>query len=595
MKALGGSQEDFIQGGDGRAAVRGEERLAILPVARLQIGEVLVARGLISSKQLDEAIALQGETSRRYEEILYDFAPNEAERICEVVAEALDVPYVRPDRMDIAEDVLALVPAGIATHYAVLPIEKEGRAICLATTRPDDVEFLDELELLTGHSIVPYLAMPKAISDGIKKHYGVGADTIHKMRAEEGGALVLEDPDQHSLDDETGDASIIRFVNQVIMDAQRLGATDVHFEPQENSFRIRYRIDGLLEEISVPQQIKQYQSVITSRLKVMAHLDIAEHRLPQDGRIPVRTGDEAFDLRVSVLPTPFGEAVNLRLLRRTNIHLTLEELGYSKENLTILESAAQRPNGIILVTGPTGSGKTTSLYALMDKINTLDRKIITIEDPIEYNLAGMLQMQVHEEIGFTFARASRSILRHDPDIVLVGEIRDPETAEIAIRMAMTGHLVLSTLHTNDAASTIARLIDMGQEPYLLASTIACVVSQRLVRVICAHCKTPWHPPTAMLVPFQEMGLPMPEVYFRGTGCERCRKSGYSGRTGIHEAFPITEEFRTLIMERAPASAFRELAKRKGIRQMREEGWERVLVGITTINEILRVTAAVETT
>jgi general secretion pathway protein E len=558
-------------------------------------GDILLAQGLITPDQLKESLAHQDGHGGRIAEILCGLSNTDVTKIGQVVAEILGVAWSRPDQAAISSQVLERIPMGVVSHYCVMPIGIENNAVYVATSSPQDVETLAELELLIKKPIVPILAMPMHIREGIKKHYGVGADTINEMRSLDVQDIILEDTGHHSLDDDAEDASIIRFVNQVIGDAHRLEATDIHLEPQEDSFRIRYRVDGLLEEIPVPRQLKQYQSAITSRIKVMARLDIAEQRLPQDGRIPLKMGGgEVFDLRVSVLPTPLGEGIDLRLLRRTSVHMSLEELGYAQSNLKQLHEAASRPNGIILITGPTGSGKTTSLYALLEKINTPDRKIITIEDPIEYNMPGMLQLQVHDDIGFSFASALRSILRHDPDIVLVGEIRDQETAEIALRMAMTGHLVLSTLHTNDAASTIARLIDMGQEPYLLASTINCVVAQRLIRLICPHCKTPTKPDDAILEPFKQMGLAMPDQFHKGQGCELCRKSGYLGRTGIHEVFPIDDDFGEHILARSPASKFRHLAMDKGIKQMREDGWERMLAGQTTIDEILRVTQALET-
>jgi type II secretory ATPase GspE/PulE/Tfp pilus assembly ATPase PilB-like protein len=508
-------------------------------------------------------------------------------------AERLGVGWARPDLCEIGPEALACVSARLASHYEIVPVALEGETLRLATAAPENRERLAEIELVLARPIVPLLAKLDHVRRAIKKFYGVGAETIEKMRSQDDATLVIEQADHHSIDDETGDASIIRFVNQIISDAFRLSATDIHFEPEEHAFRIRYRVDGLLEEIPVPPRLKQFQAAIISRIKVMAQLDIAEQRLPQDGRIPVRLSGEAFDLRVSVLPTPLGEAVDLRLLRRANVQLGLEELGYSHANMALLETAAKNPHGIILVTGPTGSGKTTSLYAVLGRINAPDRKTITIEDPIEYHLPRMIQMQVHDEVGFTFARALRSILRHDPDIVLVGEIRDPETAQIAIRMAMTGHLVLSTLHTNDAASSIARLVDMGQEPYLLASTIICVVAQRLIRRICPRCKETYRPSPALLQPFQRAGLPMPAAFYRGAGCEACRKSGYADRTGIHEIIPLDDDFRDLIMSKAPASGFRELARKKGIKLMRDDAWDRVVAGQTTAEEIVRVTQSLE--
>jgi general secretion pathway protein E/type IV pilus assembly protein PilB len=475
-----------------------------------------------------------------------------------------------------------------------MPVAVEDGALIIAHPEPQRLDIKDEIELLMSQPIRLVLAARHHIEEAIRRHYGLGAETLEQMQSSSDTVLDIEESDFHSLDEGADEASIIRFVNQIILEAHRLSATDIHFEPGDDSFRIRYRIDGMLEPIRLPAHVRQYQNAIISRIKVMARLNISEQRLPQDGRIQVRLHDENLDLRVSVLPTPLGEAVNLRLLRRASLHLGLHQLGFEERHIKVISTAANRPNGIIIVTGPTGSGKTTTLYALLDQINSLDKKIVTIEDPIEYQLAGVLQMQVHDEIGFTFARALRSILRHDPDVVLVGEIRDPETAEIAIRMAMTGHLVFSTLHTNDAASTIVRLLDMNLEPYLLASTIHCVIAQRLVRLNCPHCREPYSADPAGMEAFSSLGLKMPKHFYRGQGCETCRRSGFIGRTSIQEIYSLDEEFGALILQRAPASKFRALARGKGIPMMAEEGWRLVVDGHTTLEEILRVTQAVET-
>lgn len=557
-------------------------------------GKQLRELEIISDAELQAGVAAQQISPHlRIGEILFEQTGSSRFRICEEVAGMLGVEWVRPDKVEIAPEALESFSAQLATHYNVIPIALEGDTLTLATASPQDMEQLDEIEMLCEKSIRPVLAMKAHLAEAIKRRYGLGAETIERMSKQDGEELQLEDLSHHALDDTSTDASIIRFVNQIILDAYRLNATDIHFEPEEESFRIRYRIDGMLEEITVPPAIKRYQSAIVSRIKVMSRLNISEQRLPQDGRIQVKHKGEAFDMRVSVLPTPLGEAVDLRLLRRTNIHLTLDQLGYTHENLRLLETAALSPYGIILVTGPTGSGKTTSLYALLRTLNTKDKKIITTEDPIEYRLPGTLQMQVHEEIGFTFARALRSILRHDPDIILVGEIRDNETAEIAIRMSMTGHLVLSTLHTNDSASTLGRLIDMDQEPYLLASTIIQIVAQRLIRVNCTECMQSYIPDDGVLLAFQQLQLAQPEQFLHGVGCERCRNTGFGGRSGIHEIMPMDDEFRQLTLEHAPASAFRALSRKKKLPLMQEDGWARVCQGRTTPEELMRVTQIIE--
>lgn len=562
--------------------------------ARQQTGELLLLKGCASPEDLTRGLDEQKHSGGHIGEILYTLSRNENTEIMEVVAGKLGCPYVRPDQIEIEPDLIAKFPARLANHYHAIPVALENDAVVIAHPEPQRLEIKDEIELLINQPVCLALAARQHIDEAIRRHYGVGAETLEQMQSSGDAVLAIEESDSHSLDEGADEASIIRFVNQIILEAHRLSATDIHFEPGDVSFRIRYRIDGMLEPIRLPLHVRQYQNAIISRIKVMARLNISEQRLPQDGRIQVRLRDENLDLRVSVLPTPQGEALNLRLLRRASLHLGLHQLGFEDQHIKIISAAANHPTGIIIVTGPTGSGKTTTLYALLDQINSLDKKIITIEDPIEYQLAGVLQMQVHEEIGFTFARALRSILRHDPDVVLVGEIRDPETAEIAIRMAMTGHLVFSTLHTNDAASTIVRLLDMELEPYLLASTIHCVIAQRLVRLNCPHCRVPYPVDAAIIEAFTSLGMEMPKHFYRGQGCETCRRSGFIGRTSIQEIYPLDEDFGGLILQRAPASKFRALARSKNIRRMAEEGWRLVMDGRTTTEEILRVTQAVET-
>ncbi|MCE5231227.1 GspE/PulE family protein [bacterium] len=559
-----------------------------------QTGDLLVQKDCISIDELNRGLHEQKQSGGHLGEILYRLSRNEKPEIMAVVADKLGCRWVRPDQIEIEPELIARFPARLANHYHAIPVGMDGPRLVIAHSEPQKLEIKDEIELLINCPVCMALATRQHIDEAIRRHYGVGAETLEEMQSENDPVLELEGSDLHSLDEGADEASIIRFVNQIILEAHRLTATDIHFEPGDESFRIRYRIDGMLEPIHLPIHVRQYQNAIISRIKVMARLNISEQRLPQDGRIQVRLHDESLDLRVSVLPTPKGEALNLRLLRRASLHLGLHQLGFEDHHLKTISAAANRPNGIIIVTGPTGSGKTTTLYALLDQINSLNKKIITIEDPIEYQLAGVLQMQVHEEIGFTFARALRSILRHDPDVVLVGEIRDAETAEIAIRMAMTGHLVFSTLHTNDAASTIVRLLDMNLEPYLLASTIHCVIAQRLVRLNCPHCRVPYPVDAAIIEAFSTLGLEMPKHFYRGQGCETCRRSGFIGRTSIQEVYPLDEDFGALILEQAPASKFRALARRKNIRMMAEEGWQLVLAGRTTTEEILRVTQAVET-
>jgi type II secretory ATPase GspE/PulE/Tfp pilus assembly ATPase PilB-like protein len=385
------------------------------------------------------------------------------------------------------------------------------------------------------------------------------------------------------------DASIINFVNQVLLEAYRDRATDVHIEPFEDELMVRYRIDGVLHETKVPQAIKNFQSAIISRIKIMANLNIAERRLPQDGRIRIKIGDDKVDLRVSIMPTPFGESVMIRILS-SNILWGMESLGLLKPDLEILEKVIKKPHGIIFVTGPTGSGKTTTLYAALSKINDKDKKIITIEDPIEYQLKGIMQMQVQPKIGFTFANALRSMLRHDPDVMMVGEVRDYETAEITIRVALTGHLVFSTIHTNDAAGGVTRLVDMGVEPFLVASAVEGFIAQRLVRVICDNCKSEFKPDKEIL---RELGVSRMDLskikLYEGKGCESCRFTGYKGRTAIYEILVMSEPIRELVLKRSSSDQIKKKALSLGMRTLRQDGWEKIKAGITTPGEVIRVT------
>jgi type II secretory ATPase GspE/PulE/Tfp pilus assembly ATPase PilB-like protein len=385
------------------------------------------------------------------------------------------------------------------------------------------------------------------------------------------------------------EASVVKFVNQVIGEAVKERSTDIHLEPMENDLRIRYRVDGVLHQTPVPPQLKRFQAAIISRIKVMANMDIAERRLPQDGRINVRSGGGEIDVRVSTIPTAYGESVSLRLLMRTSLHIGLEKLGLDATDERTVKKLVELPHGIILVTGPTGCGKSTSLYAFLSTINSIDQRIITIEDPIEYELPGVNQMQVKPDIGLTFAGGLRHILRQDPDVIMVGEVRDLETAEIAIRAALTGHLVFSTLHTNDAAGAITRLIDMGIEPFLVSSSLEAIIAQRLVRTVCPTCKEEYRPDVEML---RNVGFPEDKLatkFYRGRGCDECRFTGYRGRMGIFEILIMNEAMRPLVIERTSSSTLKQAACAKGMRTLREDGWAKVCAGISTVEEVARVT------
>jgi type II secretion system protein E len=432
----------------------------------------------------------------------------------------------------------------------------------------------------------------KEIDDAIKRHYGIGAATMEGLiddAAAEGKDLEVE-AQVEDIDLMAEDASIVRFVNQIIQEAMRDRATDIHIEPLEKELRIRYRIDGLLYEAAIPPTIRKFQSAIISRVKIMADLNIAERRLPQDGKIKIKRSDMEFDLRVSTVPTPHGESISIRILSRDSELIDLERLGLADENLAHLRELLEKPHGIILVTGPTGSGKSTTLYAGLSEINKIDRKIITIEDPIEYRINGVTQIQVNPQIDLTFGRCLRTILRQDPDILMVGEVRDTETAQITIRTALTGHLVFSTLHTNDATGAVTRLLDMGIEPFLVSSSVLGIIAQRLVRVLCPSCKRPMEPPESVVRRVNVGKEPTAGItFYRGQGCEACRYTGFRGRTALFEFVRITEDFRRLVVERVGANVLKQQALRDGMTTLRRDGWRKVKAGQTTLDEILRVT------
>jgi len=470
---------------------------------------------------------------------------------------------IRLKNFKINQDILKKIPAKFACHYKIMPIKIEEDKLTLAIEDPLNLNALEEISLFLGFKIEPARASLADISEAIKEYYGLGAETIEDIISEEDidKDLLKQKSGMENIDDLAQDASIVKFVNQMLSQAVNDNATDVHIEPYEDEVRIRYRMDGILYDVPIPRNIAYFKAAMVSRIKIMANLDIAERRLPQDGRIKIKVSGQEMDLRVSILPTQFGESVDIRILISSMLY-SLENLGLSPCDLQDLEKLIKKPHGIIFVTGPTGSGKTTTLYACLSKINNKDRKIITIEDPIEYQLKGVTQMQVHPKIGFDFAAGLRSMLRHDPDIMMLGEVRDFETAEITIRVALTGHLVFSTLHTNDASGGIARLLDIGIEPYLIASSVECFIAQRLVRVVCVDC--------------------------RGKGCESCKFTGYKGRTAIYEFLIMKDEIREMILRRLPSGQIKNKALELGMRTLRMDGMEKIKKGMTTISEVDRV-------
>jgi type II secretion system protein E len=504
------------------------------------------------------------------------------------LAKSLGWPYLDLPKLTIPTEARNKISTKVAFQYSILPTAVNDGALQVAVSDPFDAAMVNAVKF-DARMPVEFALAPKAeIEKALKKYYGVGAETLDEMG--EGDLMELEIASDKEITEDDQEASVIKFVNQVIWEAHKDRATDIHFEPAEDELRIRYRIDGILHQTPMPPQLKRYQAALISRIKVMSGMNISEKRLPQDGRINVRIKGEEIDIRVSTVPTVYGESVSLRLLTRGKIFLSLEKLGFAPAEENAIREIIIKPHGIFLVTGPTGSGKSTSLYAFLSAINSVQKRIITIEEPVEYELKGINQIAVRSDIGLTFAMGLRHILRQDPNVVMVGEIRDQETAEIAIRASLTGHLVFSTLHTNDAPSAFTRLIDMGIEPFLVASSVEAVMAQRLVRTICPHCKTEQKVDADYL---RKIGFPEADIgtakIWRGAGCEQCRQLGYQGRKGIYELLLVSEAIRPLIMNRSSSTAIAQRAMDAGMRTLRTDGWNKVKGGETTIEEVLRVT------
>jgi type II secretion system protein E len=505
------------------------------------------------------------------------------------LAEEYSVQYNDLEQVDIDKETLTLFPARLLLKEGLLPLKRENGSVDIATSRLFATQGLDTLKSLTGLKLNPVLAPSEAIQREIKKRLGVGADTIDTLKDDSSFQVVDEDSGEDTdLENAAEDASIIRFVNQVLSDAIDLRATDIHLEPFEDELQIRYRIDGVLQEVPVPAEIKRFQPAIVSRVKILSHLNIAEKRLPQDGRIKLKVKQGEVDVRVSIIPMLHGEAVVMRLLRQDGSIPGLDQIGMADRELQLFKQVLGVPHGIFLVTGPTGSGKTTTLYTALNTINDMVRKIITVEDPVEYQIKGINQIQVSEKSGLTFARGLRAILRHDPDVVLIGEIRDEETARIAIQASLTGHLVFSTLHTNDAPSAMTRLIDMGVEPYLVASSLEGVLAQRLVRTLCPHCRM--EDTSERVKALRETMKWKPDaVIYKAVGCRECRQTGYHGRRAVFEMMGVSYPIRQKILKNCSSGELKELARKEGMRTLSQDGWRLVEMGITTPDEVMRVT------
>jgi type II secretion system protein E len=566
-------------------------------MAFVSIKNLLTQTALVAPEQFDAwSKAWRVATENGSQESLLQFISRErgiAEDVfLQQLAAALEWPYVDLRRVTVQNEARQKICTKVAFQYNILPIAFENGTLQVAVSNPFDLGMLNAVQF-DAHCPIQFALAPKAeIEKSLKNFYGVGAETLDELAKDEPLELILGEDREITEGDQ--EASVIKFVNQIVWEAYKDRATDIHFEPAEDELRIRYRIDGILHQTPMPPQLKHYQAALISRIKVMAGMNIAEKRLPQDGRINVRIKGEEIDIRVSTVPTVYGESVSLRLLTRGKIFLSLDKLGFSPHEESALREIIVKPHGILLVTGPTGSGKSTSLYAFLSTINSVQKRIITIEEPVEYELKGINQIAVRSEIGLTFAMGLRHILRQDPNVIMVGEIRDLETAEIAIRAALTGHLVFSTLHTNDAPSAFTRLIDMGIEPFLVASSVEAVLAQRLVRTICPHCKVQQKVERDYLL---KIGFPEDEVdtakFWRGEGCEQCRQLGYQGRMGIYELLLLNETLRPLILGRAAASTIAQKAIETGMRTLRTDGWNKVRAAQTTIEEVLRVTQTEE--
>jgi len=548
-----------------------------------------------SLKQLLDRMVTTRQLSSIDAEALARVAPavKSEEDVLRWLANEYGLAYTNLEDLEPDRQLLSLFPARILLKEELLPLKRTNGTVEVAISRLFATQGLDALKTLTGLNLKPILASTEAVQREIKKRLGVGADTIGTLGEEKGFEVVDENLDEDTnLDGVENEASIIKFVNQVLKDAIELRASDIHLEPFEDEFRIRYRIDGVLQDVPVPAQLKQFQPAIVSRIKILSHLNIAEKRLPQDGRIKIRIEDSDVDIRVSIIPMLHGEAVVMRLLRQNSKLRGLKDIGMDTREKECFQRVLEMPHGIILVTGPTGSGKTSTLYTALNEINDSVRKIITIEDPVEYQLKGVNQIQVSEKSGLTFARGLRSILRHDPDVVLIGEIRDQETAQIAVQASLTGHLVFSTLHTNDAPGAVTRLVDMGVEPYLVASSLEAVLAQRLVRVLCKHCKVADSSPTAQALK-EKIGIPANAVIYKSVGCRECRNTGFFGRQAIFEWMDSDNEIRQLVLKGASSDQIRDAARRQGMKTLAEDGWRLVRMGLTTVEEVLSVTTAKE--
>jgi general secretion pathway protein E/type IV pilus assembly protein PilB len=555
--------------------------------------ELLVEMGAITQDQVDAVRPKADESGEGVLDTLVAERSLTPAQVAQAKAAHFNAEFVKLADMRIGDDVIAAVPRNIAKKYNAVPVYATDDSVSVALSDPSDLETIDALQHLLNRNVVVLVASPDDIESALNRYYGRADDSVSKMiqditegEVEIGPLGKFGETDDGAVVD--ADAPIIKLVNGMIVEAYRVRASDIHLEPLEKRFRVRYRIDGVCHEIKSPP--KRLQASIISRLKIMSNMSIAERRIPQDGRIQCNVGNKIIDLRVSCLPTNHGESIVMRILDKEGLRLGLGELGFFTDDQQTFERLISLPDGILLVTGPTGSGKTTTLYSCLNYINRPDRKIITVEDPVEYQLAGINQVQVNEAIGFTFAQALRSMLRQAPNVIMLGEIRDMETATIAINASLTGHLVFSTLHTNDAPSAVTRLIDIGIKPFLVASSARALMAQRLVRKVCKKCGHPYSPTESELKALSiDASTAASAKFTKGRGCADCNKTGYRGRMGIFEIFVIDDEARKLIYEKVSATVLRARAREAGMRTLREDGTRKVLAGLTTAEEVIRAT------
>jgi len=563
----------------------------------VKLGQLLVSGNIINEEQLEKALELQKKEGGRVGSNLIKLGFLTEEKLVQFLSKQYGVPSVTLSVEEADPSIVKFIPYDVAQKYQIFPVSKNGATLTIAMTDPSNVFAIDDVKFMTGYEVKPVVASESAIKDAIARHYEQSdalQTVVDSIDMDDSGLDLIQDTEEEvdvsQLKDAVDEAPVVKLVNLILSEAITRGASDIHVEPYEKKFRIRYRIDGVLYDIMQPPL--RLKAALSSRLKIMSELDIAERRLPQDGRIKLKVKDKPIDLRVSTLPTLFGEKIVMRILDKSNLNLDLAALGFEEKALADFQEAIRAPFGMVLVTGPTGSGKTTTLYSALSTVNNIDVNIMTAEDPVEYNLMGINQVHVREDIGLTFSAALRSFLRQDPDIVMVGEIRDFDTAEIAVKAALTGHLVLSTLHTNDAPSTVSRLLNMGIEPFLVSASVVLILAQRLARKVCEQCREEEDVPPDSLI---KIGFSREEVgtfkVYKGKGCPACSGTGYKGRQALYEVMPVKDELKDMIIKGATSAELKKTAMRLGMSSLRMSGLTKIKQGMTSIEEVLRVTFA----